>query len=69
MTYQLNTPLSSTVIYLNSRNCTTRQTEDGDSYKCYFNSSLRTPLNKKSVLLVIQSSIPNVNNNIIKSNN
>ena len=45
MTYRLNTPFSSTVIYLNSKNCTTRQTENGGSYKFYFNSSLRTPLN------------------------
>lgn len=69
MTYQLNTPFSSTVIYLNSKNCTTRQTENGGSYKFYFNSSLRTPLNTKFLLSVIQSSIPNVYNNINKSNN
>ena len=69
MTYQLNTPFSSTVIYLNSKNCTTRQTENGGSYKFYFNLSLRTPLNTKFLLSVIQSSIPNVYNNTNKSNN
>ena len=47
MAYQLNTPFSSTVIYLNLKNCTTRQIDNGGSYKFYFNPSLRTPLNTK----------------------
>ena len=54
MTYPLNTPFSSTVIYLNSKNCTTGQTEDGGGYKFYFNSSLITPLNTKFLWSVIQ---------------
>ena len=69
MTYQLNTPFSSCVIYLNSRNATTSHTEDGSNYKFYFNSSLRTPLNTNFFLSVMKPSTPNVYNNINSSNN
>ena len=54
---------------MNSRHCTTRQTEDGNIDKFYFNLSLRTPLNTIFLLPFIQSSIPNVYNNIISLNN
>lgn len=70
MSYTLNTPYPTTTLFLNSKNCISRQSETGGVvFRYYLKQSIRPPINGDMILSVITATIPNMINNVTNANN
>lgn len=70
MSYQLDTPYSNQVIFLNSENAISRTIDgDGTAYEYNFQTPIQVPINCQLLLSITDVQLPNIMPNVNASNN
>lgn len=70
MSYQLDTPYSNQVIFLNSENAISRNIDgDGTVYEYNFQTPIQVPINCQLLLSITDVQLPNIMPNVNASNN
>lgn len=67
--YQLDTPFSSQVVFLNSENCTQKMIDGEGTYIYNFQTPIQLPQNCDMLISITDACLPNVIPNVTSSNN
>lgn len=70
MSYQLDTPYSNQVIFLNSQNAISKNIDgDGTAYEYNFQTPIQVPINCQMLLSITDVQLPNIMPNVTSNNN